>query len=87
MPKTVKMSPALMRRLIEEEIQKFGEVEPTEDRAEDVEEVDADELADSLANKIDYIKALKIEETRLTRRLAYIKEERARLVVASRKSK
>jgi tRNA isopentenyl-2-thiomethyl-A-37 hydroxylase MiaE len=70
---TVKLTPRLMNKIIEEELKKFGKVEPVEDRADDTEETDADEYADSLENKIDYAKALKIEESRLQRRLVEIR--------------
>ena len=40
----------------------------------DAEEVDADDLAGSLEKDIDYIKALKIHERKLVRRLKRIKE-------------
>jgi hypothetical protein len=38
------------------------------------EEVDADEYADTLAKDIDFVKALKLEEARLSKRLTTIKE-------------
>lgn len=68
----MKLTPELLKRIIAEEAAKFGDMESTEDRADDVEEVDADEYADSLEKKIDYVKALKIEESRIRRRLSEI---------------
>jgi len=64
-----------------EEVAKFGEMESTEDRAKEADEVDADELGSdkSLEKKIDYMKALKIEENRLRRRLDKVVETRKRL--------
>lgn len=68
-----KITPALMQSIIEEETKKlFGDTETTADRAKETEEVDADEIAQHLSNKIDYVKALKIEEARLTSRLEHI---------------
>ena len=68
----MKLTSRLLKRIIREEASKFGDMESTEDRADDVEEVDADEYADSLEKKIDYVKALKIEESRIRRRLSEI---------------
>lgn len=77
----MKLTSRLLKRIIEEEVAKFGDMESTEDRAKDTEEVDADEFGtEKTAEKhIDYMKALKIEETRLRRRLAKIQEVKRRL--------
>lgn len=78
----MKLTSQLLRRIIEEEVAKFGDMESTEDRAKDTEEVSADELGSSdVAEKhIDYIKALKIEESRLRRRILKIQETKKRLL-------
>lgn len=78
--KTVRLTPALLKKFIKEESAKFGDMQDVEDVADDAEETDADELADSLEKQIDYVKALKIEEARTMKRLARIKEARARAV-------
>jgi hypothetical protein len=77
----MKLTSQLLRRIIEEEVSKFGDMESTEDRAKDTEEVDADEFGSEKASAkhIDFIKALKIEENRLRRRLAKIEETKKRL--------
>lgn len=77
----MKLTSQLLRRIIEEEVAKFGDMESTEDRAKDTEEIDADEFGNekAAAKHIDFIKALKIEETRLRARLAKIQETKARL--------
>lgn len=77
----MKLTSQLLRRIIEEEVAKFGDMEDTEKRAKDTEEVDADELGtDKAAEKhIDFMKALKIEETRLRKRLAKIQETKKSL--------
>ena len=67
-----------LKRVIAEEISKFGNGEEVEDVS--AEEVDADEIADSLEKKIDYVKALKIEESRLQRRLTRIQETKKRMI-------
>lgn len=78
---TKKLTPALLRQIIEEEVSKnFGEMEDTEKAAKDTEETDADEYADALEKHIDYVKALKIEETRTVKRLAKIREAKARVL-------
>jgi hypothetical protein len=74
--KTAKLTTTLLNRIIKEEVAKFGAEEDTEKRAKDTEEVDADDLADSLEKNIDFMHALKIEEARLIARLAKIKEQR-----------
>lgn len=72
--KPTKLTPDLLRSIIEEEVAKFGDMKDVEDKVKDTEETDADEYADSLDKKIDYLKALKVEESRLTKRLSRIKE-------------
>jgi hypothetical protein len=80
MKNTQKLTSALLRKIVKEEMANFGAEEPTEDRAEDSVEVDADELGTdkALDNHIDYVKALKIEEGRLNRRLIKVREARQR---------
>lgn len=76
-----KLTPALLRTIIEEEVTKsFGDMEDTEDKAKDTEETDADEYADALEKHIDYVKALKVEEGRLTKRLEKIREAKQRVL-------
>jgi hypothetical protein len=84
--KPVQLTPALLRSIIEEEVGKFGDMEDVEKKPKDTEETDADEYADSLDKHIDYMKALKIEEQRLTKRLAKVQEakKRAARVLASK---
>lgn len=72
----MKLTSKLLKQIIEEEVAKFGDMESTEDRAKDTEELDADEQGSDKAHElsIDFMKALKIEETRLRRRLQKINE-------------
>lgn len=44
------------------------------------EEVDADGFADSLEKNVDFVKALKIEESRLIKRLNTLREMKARAI-------
>lgn len=74
----MKLTPKMLKQIIAEEAAKFGDMEDTEDRADDAEETDADEFADTLEKHIDYVKALKIEETRLVTRLAKVREAKVR---------
>jgi len=76
----MRLTSRLLKRIIEEEVSKFGAMDDVESRAKDTEETDADELADALEKKIDYAKALKVEESRLRRRLAKISETRVRVL-------
>jgi len=71
--KSIKLTPQLLRALIEEEAKHFGNEEDVEDRADDTEEVGADEYADTLDKHVDYMKALKIEESRLISRLGKVR--------------
>ena len=77
----MKLTSKLLRQIIEEEVSKFGDMDSTEKRAKETEEVDADEYGtDKVKEKqIDFMKALKIEEARLRRRLVKITETRRRL--------
>ncbi len=72
--KTTKLTSALLRKIIEEEVGKFGDMEDVEKKAAETEEVEADELGDTLEKHINYAKALKIEEARLSKRLLKIRE-------------
>lgn len=86
--KTQKLTSALLRKIVKEEMANFGAQESTEDRAEDTEEVDADEMGTDVAldKHIDYVKALKIEEGRLNRRLLKVREARQRTLKKIAKS-
>ena len=77
----MKLTSKLLKRIIMEEVNKFG-AEAVEDHADAAEELEADELGSdkALEKKIDYVKALKIEENRLRRRLEKIVETRRRVV-------
>lgn len=75
-----KLTSSLLRKIIDEEVAKFGDMDDVEDVAKDTEETDADEYADALEKHIDYVKALKVEEGRLTRRLTKIREVKQRVL-------
>lgn len=75
-----KLTPALLRNIIEEEVAKFGDMEDVEKKADKTEETDADEYADALEKHIDYVKALKVEEARTIKRLAKIREAKQRVL-------
>lgn len=74
----MKLTSQMLKKIIEEEASKFGKMTDTEDAANDAAETDADEFANSLEKHVDFMKALKIEETRLVNRLARIREARIR---------
>ena len=86
--KTVKLTPALLRRMVIQEARKLrkaglletletGVTDPTKVKAE---EVDADEYAGSLEKDIDHIKALKIQEQKLERRLRRIRNAKKAVI-------
>jgi hypothetical protein len=64
----------LKRMIAEEKANVPGAGESVEKRAKQTKEVEADGYAETLENKIDYMKALKIEARRLERRLNRINE-------------
>ena len=70
----MKLTSDMLKKIIEEEAKKFGAEKDVE--SVKAKEVDADEYADSLEKKIDYMKALKIEESRLRRRWRKIQEQK-----------
>ena len=76
----MKLTKKKLQQIVMEEVEKFGKPEDTKSRAKDTEETDADEYADSLEKHIDYVKALKIEEARLHRRLKKIAEQKKRVL-------
>jgi hypothetical protein len=73
----MKLTSEILKKMILDEASKFGKMKDVEDVK--AEEVDADKLADALEKHIDYVKALKIEESRLKKRLAKIAETRTRI--------
>lgn len=72
-----KLTPEQLRKIVSEEVGKFGKMRDTTKVAKDTEEVDADGFADSLEHHVDMMKALKLEETKLRARLAKIQEQKA----------
>lgn len=82
-----RITPNFLKKIVVEEAQKIqnesiegGELTPTE--KVDAEEVDASEYAGSLEKDIDHIKALKIHERRLIRKIKKIRE--AKTILANR---
>jgi hypothetical protein len=70
----MKLTPALLRKLVLEEVSKLKSDAVDNDAAV---ETDADELADSLEKHIDFIKALKIKESKLNASLKKVREQKA----------
>ena len=69
----MKLTSSMLRNLVMEEVAKLKSKELDSDAAK---ETDADELADSLENHIDYVKALKIKEARLLQQLRQVRESK-----------
>jgi hypothetical protein len=67
----MRITSTFLKRIVLEEMDKMKPLA-------DAEEVDADGLADTLEKKIDYVKALKIEESRLLKRLKKIREQKVK---------
>ena len=74
----MKLTNNLLRRIIEEEVAKFGPMKEVEKVK--AQEVAPEDLADSLENKVDYLKALKIKENRLRKALASIVEAKKKII-------
>ena len=68
----------LVRKVVSEE-KLTGELQDVEKVADEVPETDASEYASSLAQDIDFMKALKIQEKRLVKNLRRIKEAKSKL--------
>ena len=84
MARRKKLTPALLRRLVLQEKKKMMEVletgeEDSEKAAAKTEEVPADDLADSIDQDIDWMKALKIKENKLKKRLKRIIEAKKKI--------
>ena len=82
-----RITPDFLKQIVMEEAQKLknesvegGELTPAE--KVDAEEVDASEYAGSLEKDIDHIKALKIHEKRLIKKIKQIRE--AKNILANR---
>jgi hypothetical protein len=80
-----KLSAKALRKLVLEELGKLdeagmsGELQDTEKVAKDVEEKEASEYADSLEQNIDFMKALKIQEKRLYKKMLRLQEAKKKL--------
>jgi hypothetical protein len=78
-----KVTPSFLKRMIVQEARKLrmevletGKSDPEKVSAE---EVDADDLAGSIESDIDFIKALKIKEARLVRKLKEVKKVKSQV--------
>ena len=70
----MKLTKEALRKIIKEEASKLESEELNDTPAD---ETDADELADSVEKHVDFIKALKIKEAKLTAQLKKIQEAKA----------
>lgn len=76
----MKLNSNELKKLILKEASDFNAAVTTDEVADDVEEVDADELADTLEKKIDLVAVLKLEENRLITRLKRVRFNRAKIL-------
>ena len=85
--RTLKLTPARLRRIVLEEKRKMMETvgeDPVADGIDSPEDVDAaendaDDLANTLVKDLDHIKALKIQERRLMRRIRRLREVKRKI--------
>jgi hypothetical protein len=83
MAKNLKLTPALLKKLVMEEKAKLMEtLEQGKEDSEKVkaDEVEADELADALEQDIDFMAALKIQESVLKKKYAKVQAAKKRLM-------
>lgn len=83
MAKNIKLTPSLLKKIVLEEKKKILEtLEQGKEDSEKVaaEETDADKLADALEKDIDFMAALKIQESMLKKRYAKVQAAKKRLV-------
>lgn len=82
MSKIVNLTPDILRQIIREEKQKLakqkmtGKPRSVKDAAKETKEVEASEMADTLAHKMEHYKNLQREAADLARRLSEINEAR-----------
>ena len=84
MSRVRKLTPSLLRRMVLQEKRRMHEVleqggGDSEKVADKTKEVPADDLADSIEQDIDWMKALKIKESKLKKRLKKIYEVKKKL--------
>lgn len=84
MSKVVNLTPAILRRIINEEKKKLAKklqsADPTlEKEAKKTRVVGPDEMADTLAKKVEHYKELQAEAAALAKRLSKINESRQQL--------
>ena len=90
MANNIKLTPALLKKIVLEEKRKIMEtLEQGKENSEKVkaEEVDADEQAEVLEKDIDFIAALKIQESILKKKYAKVQAAKKRLVKKISESK
>ena len=78
-----KITPEILKKIIVQEARKL-QMEAAQEDADhpsdvDAKETDADEFADSLEHKVDYMKALDIHEQRLRAKLAKVQEAKRKV--------
>ena len=83
MAKNIKLTPSLLRKIVLEEKKKIMEtLEQGKEESETVkaDETDADELADTLEQDIDFMAALKIKEATLRKQFAKVQAAKKRVL-------
>ena len=83
MARNIKLTPALLKKLVMEEKRKLMEtLEQGKEDAEKVsaDETEADELADTLEQDIDFMAALKIKEATLKKQYAKVQAAKKRVL-------
>jgi len=81
----MKLTRSTLRQLVIEELSKFGDMVDVEDVANDTDEVDAGDLADTVENQRDHHKDALADLTETRRRVAALKALRAEEARISRR--
>tara|TARA_Y100000385_G_C12502440_1_gene387738 strand:+ start:160 stop:417 length:258 start_codon:yes stop_codon:yes gene_type:complete len=75
-----KVNSKTLKKIIMEEVAKMtGELKDAEKLAKETPETEASELASSLEQNIDFMKALNIQEARLVKKLKRIQEAKSKI--------
>jgi hypothetical protein len=83
MRKSIKLTPRILRKMIQEERTRVSEtLEQGKEDSEKVaaEEVEASDLAGALEKDLDHLKVLKIEESRIIKRLKMVRGRKKSLL-------
>jgi hypothetical protein len=71
-----KLTSSMLEKIVKEEVAKIHKAKTPAEAAKATKEIKASEFAGTIENQVDFLKALKIEEARLVKRLEKIREQK-----------